>query len=625
MKTLLSFASFDAFMCHYIAIAKEQGFCILQDCTERRAGNLRKRLRCKSKGCPFRINAWLRADGSVDVTSASSEHSCCDQAKATQRNRISNEDAEAIRKLHLLGDMSATRIQKVYPVYSESQIRYLLTKTESPTSSTCVGLIEDLGKRRQANPALWYEVLTDTNNVFSAAIWGYDHQLSLAREYGDTLVFDTTYKTNEMKLKLGLGIIADNNRKNRLVFQTILVREDTETFGWVFRKWVQIVDCYPRIIMTDRDLAMAQAVADEFGNAVLHRVCAFHIQRNIEVQLGSSIRSDVLSWFRRASFELISVKELDASFEVLRSGIIGKATTRQLKYLDELFAQGQHWAIAYVPDGFVAGIHSTQRCETMNAAIKKAGAGLSKSVGDLVELLDSFIWKQATFRPATNLKSITHSPIEDFLRDLIAPGAFEIVHKQLQQIGTCFSQKQADGEYQVIDRAIKERFNVTVQQDNASTITQLCCSCLVPTKHGFPCRHSLSVLLALGDGVTYATSICHGRWHKVLPTHASLTIKRNAGISMLRPVNEAQRTNVAMSCLLKQMYELSGTLPMGRHELLKELEPIHKRLLSKVEELAGVVREPVSIPSKGRPKNSRELSFSDRIAKKNARHTQKPT
>ena len=95
-------------------------------------------------------------------------------------------------------------------------------------------------------------------------------------------LYDTTANTNRAAMKLGCGTTVDKNGKTRLLFVSLLVYQDADSFQWVFEQALTAFHTPPRVIFTDSDKAMSKAIAivwpQETGT--IHMLCTWHMSKN---------------------------------------------------------------------------------------------------------------------------------------------------------------------------------------------------------------------------------------------------------------------------------------------------------------------------------------------------------
>jgi len=71
----------------------------------------------------------------------------------------------------------------------------------------------------------------------SKLIWISDRMKANFDNFGDVILFDTTFKTNRFKLSLGIFLGISNNGKNSFFGITLLNNESEESFIWTFQKF----------------------------------------------------------------------------------------------------------------------------------------------------------------------------------------------------------------------------------------------------------------------------------------------------------------------------------------------------------------------------------------------------
>ncbi|XP_021749477.1 protein FAR1-RELATED SEQUENCE 5-like [Chenopodium quinoa] len=105
-------------------------------------------------------------------------------------------------------------------------------------------------------------------------------------EFGDVVVFDSTYLTNEYKLPF-CNFVGVNHHGQTILFGcALLSRETSETFVWVFSNWLRCMgEKKPIGILTDQDPAMKKALKLTMKEST-HRWCIWHITQKFGKKLG---------------------------------------------------------------------------------------------------------------------------------------------------------------------------------------------------------------------------------------------------------------------------------------------------------------------------------------------------
>ncbi|XP_024634837.2 protein FAR-RED IMPAIRED RESPONSE 1-like [Medicago truncatula] len=162
-------------------------------------------------------------------------------------------------------------------------------------------------------------------NVFWA-----DARCRVAYEYfGEVITFDTTYLTNKYDMPFVPFVGVNHHGQSMLLGCALLSNEDTETFTWLFKTWLECMHGRsPNAITTDQDRAMKNAIEIVFPKA-RHRC-----------------KSDFMTrWENMIEFYKLQDNE----------------------WLKGLFVERHRWVPAYVRDTFWAGMSTTQRSESMNS------------------------------------------------------------------------------------------------------------------------------------------------------------------------------------------------------------------------------------------------------------------
>ncbi|XP_021747670.1 protein FAR1-RELATED SEQUENCE 8-like [Chenopodium quinoa] len=87
-------------------------------------------------------------------------------------------------------------------------------------------------------------------------------------EFGDVVCFDATYITNKYELPFANFVGVNHHGQSILLGCALVSHEDSDTFAWVFRKWLSCMgDKQPGAILTDQAAAMRKPLAEVMPNA----------------------------------------------------------------------------------------------------------------------------------------------------------------------------------------------------------------------------------------------------------------------------------------------------------------------------------------------------------------------
>lgn len=92
--------------------------------------------------------------------------------------------------------------------------------------------------------------------------------------YSDVIVFDTAYNTNRHVMVFASFIGANNHGQTVVFGCALLSDESTKSFIWLFEQFKEAMPGDdPKIIITDRDSAMAKAISQAFPHS-FHTFCS---------------------------------------------------------------------------------------------------------------------------------------------------------------------------------------------------------------------------------------------------------------------------------------------------------------------------------------------------------------
>ncbi|KAL6194484.1 hypothetical protein ACLB2K_035568 [Fragaria x ananassa] len=111
--------------------------------------------------------------------------------------------------------------------------------------------------------------------------WRDNESLLDYNAFGDVVIIDSTYKTNIYSC-LVILFVGSNNHRGTVLFASAIVADEKEaTFSWVIEKFLQSMNNkHPITVLMDGDEVM-RTVLKKLMPTTRHRLCAWHIGRNI--------------------------------------------------------------------------------------------------------------------------------------------------------------------------------------------------------------------------------------------------------------------------------------------------------------------------------------------------------
>ncbi|XP_071695915.1 protein FAR1-RELATED SEQUENCE 11-like [Rutidosis leptorrhynchoides] len=96
-------------------------------------------------------------------------------------------------------------------------------------------LLEYCKNAKTENSNFQHAFKLDADNRLEHIFWSHAHCFDMYQEYGDVVVFDTTYKVNSYDMPFGIFVGVDNHGRTILFGCALLRDETTTTFEWLFK------------------------------------------------------------------------------------------------------------------------------------------------------------------------------------------------------------------------------------------------------------------------------------------------------------------------------------------------------------------------------------------------------
>nr|XP_051221189.1 protein FAR1-RELATED SEQUENCE 5-like [Lolium perenne] len=139
--------------------------------------------------------------------------------------------------------------------------------------------IRIMSKRKKRDPEYFFEYDVDEKGRLKHMFWCDSQSRRDYQDYGDVLVFDSTYKMNKYKMPFVPFVGLNNHRRTTVFGCAILSSENEQTYVWLLKTFLKAM-CQqkPKAVITDADAAMIAAIGEVFSG-VPHRICSFHIEK----------------------------------------------------------------------------------------------------------------------------------------------------------------------------------------------------------------------------------------------------------------------------------------------------------------------------------------------------------
>nr|GEZ16974.1 protein FAR1-related sequence 5-like [Tanacetum cinerariifolium] len=128
------------------------------------------------------------------------------------------------------------------------------------------------------------------NSQLSELFWADEMSKYNYKEFGDTVSFDATFRTNKYNMVFVPFTGIDNHRKCVTFGAGMLSNETTKSNKWLLTCFLKAFNNQPRLVITDQDPAMKNAITSVF-NELTHRLCMWHIINKLPLKV-STDKSD---------------------------------------------------------------------------------------------------------------------------------------------------------------------------------------------------------------------------------------------------------------------------------------------------------------------------------------------
>jgi hypothetical protein len=373
--------------------------------------------------------------------------------------------------------------------------------------------------------------IEETNRI-EHVIWMTSWQRRQALRYGDVVIFDPTYNTNDQRLPNSHFTCVDNTMRSLEVCQALHLDEKTSTFVWLFSCYLEAARRM-KTLYTDQDGAIAAAaILTEICEK--HRLCLWHILMNMTKHLAKVLGRD-FDALRNAIVGLASGEygNSEATWELEWTAMLDKfenitGENKPLKYLHDLYKVRKQWARVFQYGVIDLNIRTTQRGESINAHTKLflTRQTTMYQVRQLAhqefeverrKIQDT----RAAYEMYCNVNAAHPQAWYKAIAGVITSTVLKLIDKQMELANT--------SPYDLVERVHPENGNrlidvVTTTSGATRTVTFATdtniithCTCSDFSAMGYPCRHICRVMIVNGQGSAAASigpECLNKRWER---------------------------------------------------------------------------------------------------------------
>ncbi|XP_048128143.1 protein FAR1-RELATED SEQUENCE 5 isoform X1 [Rhodamnia argentea] len=415
--------------------------------------------------------------------------------------------------------------------FTEVDCRNYMRNNRQKSLEGDIQLLLDYLKQMQAeNDNFFYAVQSDEDQSVCNVFWADSRSRMNYTYFGDTVTFDTTYRSNRYRLPFAPFTGVNHHGQPILFGCAFMINESELSFVWLFKTWLVAMSGRPPVsVTTDHDAVIGSAIAQVFPET-RHRICKWHIFKKCQEKLSQV-------FFKHPAFEAdfhkcVNLTESVDEFESCWLALIHRYDLRDHEWLQTIYSARRHWVPVYLRDTFFAEMSITQRSDSMNSYFDgyiNASTNLNQFFKLYEKALESRNEKEVkadydTMNTSPVLK--TPSPMEKQASEFYTRKLF--IRFQEELVGTLtFMASKVDDDSEIITYQVAKygedhksyyvKFNVPEMRAT--------CSCQMFEFSGLLCRHVLAVF-RVTNVLTLPPHFIRKRWTR--NAKSSVTLEEHA-------------------------------------------------------------------------------------------------
>ncbi|WMV27874.1 hypothetical protein MTR67_021259 [Solanum verrucosum] len=356
-------------------------------------------------------------------------------------------------------------------------------------------IFEYLKQKQAEDPDFFYAVQDGSSgNIF----WADSTSRKNYSYFGDTVTFDTTYRTHRYRVPFAPFIGVNHHCQPVLFGCALLLNESESSFIWLFENWLAAMSgCHPISITSDHDRIIRSAILDVFPGT-RHRFCKSNIFREAQERLSHSLQS--FPTFEAEFHKCVNLTETIAEFELCWGSLLGRYNLIDDEWLQSMYDARQHWVPVYLRDTFFGDTSIAKTSDSTNSFFDgyiDASTNIHILMSQYEKATASRHEKEVkaeydTINIAPILK--TPSPMEKQAANIYTREIFLMFQQELMETlaypATVINDAGSDVIYQVVK--FGEDHKVHYVQYNVVE-KKASCSCQLFDFSGILCRHILAV------------------------------------------------------------------------------------------------------------------------------------
>ncbi|XP_043717744.1 protein FAR1-RELATED SEQUENCE 5-like [Telopea speciosissima] len=307
----------------------------------------------------------------VDLLGKEHNHPLVDPSQSFRfrsHQKLTDATMQLINKLHKCGIKQSDIISIVSEFaggeqngsVNEERCRNIFrTKRRKTLGVDCQLAVNYLKSKGISDQQFFYAISMDAEQRLIGLFWVDGRSREQYKNFGDVIVFDTTYKKNKYKFSFAPFTGVNHHMQCTLFGYGLIANETKGSFIWLFQSWLKAMDnVQPKSILTDEDPAIMRAIRHVFPSSV-HHLCGWHLEKHRTSHMGPLYKK--YPDMKNAYYSCIHDSKTIAEFEQKWDGMIERFNLQDHKWLRRQFKRRKHWVPRYFPDIFCWYEHNPER------------------------------------------------------------------------------------------------------------------------------------------------------------------------------------------------------------------------------------------------------------------------
>ncbi|XVE93029.1 hypothetical protein REPUB_Repub01dG0154700 [Reevesia pubescens] len=360
----------------------------------------------------------------------------------------------------------------------------------------------DYLRRMQAeNPSFFYAIQGDNDHTGGSIFWADATSRMNYTYFGDTVIFDTTYRTNRYRVPFASFTGLNHHGQPVLLGCALILNESESSYAWLFQTWLRAMsDRHPVSITTDPDRLIQMAVAQILPETRL-RFSKCSIFKETQEKLAQIYQTHPTfeTEFKKCINETETINEFESSW----ISLLERYFVMDNEWLQSMYNARKQWVPVYMRDTFFGELSITEGNGGLNSFFE-GFVNASTTIQMLIKQYEKAVasWQEKELKAdydTTNTTPVlkTPSPMEKQAASLYTRRIFMKFQEELVET-------LANPATKIDDSGTVTTYRVAKfgEDHKAHTVsfnsfeTKASCSCQMFENSGIICRHILAVFRA---------------------------------------------------------------------------------------------------------------------------------